>query len=122
VAAVPTASEFADFLAAAGQKLWPMLPLNPTGYGDSPYQCFSTFAGNLLRLAVEVILWVRNQENRPCHWHRLDSFLCFALEAGAMLPRSSVILELCVCDEFCARQPSGLGSKCRISGSIRLLA
>ena len=42
------ANEFADFLAAAGQKLWQVLPLNPTGYGDSPYQCFSVFAGNPL--------------------------------------------------------------------------
>ena len=40
------AYEFADFLSAAGQKLWQVLPLNPTGYGDSPYQCFSAFAGN----------------------------------------------------------------------------
>lgn len=37
---------FVDFLKAAGQKLWQILPLGPTGYGDSPYQAFSTFAGN----------------------------------------------------------------------------
>jgi len=47
------AYEFADFLAAAGQKLWQVLPLNPTGYGDSPYQCFSAFAGNPLLLSLE---------------------------------------------------------------------
>jgi 4-alpha-glucanotransferase len=47
------AYEFADFLAAAGQKLWQVLPLNPTGYGDSPYQCFSAFAGNPLLLTLE---------------------------------------------------------------------
>ena len=40
------AYDFADFLAAAGQKLWQLLPLGPTSYGDSPYQSFSTFAGN----------------------------------------------------------------------------
>ena len=40
------AYEFADFLAAAGQKYWQMLPLGPTSYGDSPYSSFSTFAGN----------------------------------------------------------------------------
>ncbi|HLK32027.1 MAG TPA: 4-alpha-glucanotransferase, partial [Terriglobales bacterium] len=44
----PAAHEFADFLAGAGQKLWQVLPLNPTGYADSPYQCFSAFAGNPL--------------------------------------------------------------------------
>lgn len=40
------AYEFADFLKAAGQSYWQVLPLCPTGYGDSPYQSFSTFAGN----------------------------------------------------------------------------
>lgn len=49
----PTAFEFADFLADAGQKIWQVLPLNPTGYGDSPYQCFSAFAGNPLSLSLE---------------------------------------------------------------------
>jgi 4-alpha-glucanotransferase len=49
----PCAYEFADFLFAAGQKLWQVLPLNPTGYGDSPYQCFSAFAGNPMLLSLE---------------------------------------------------------------------
>ena len=40
------AYEFADFLQESGQKLWQMLPISPTSYGDSPYQSFSTFAGN----------------------------------------------------------------------------
>ncbi len=40
------ARKFADFLKAAGQHYWQILPLGPTGYGDSPYQSFSTFAGN----------------------------------------------------------------------------
>ncbi len=35
-----------DFLAETGCRLWQVLPLGPTGYGDSPYQCFSAFAGN----------------------------------------------------------------------------
>ena len=38
--------EFVDFLKKANQKIWQILPLGPTGYGDSPYQSFSTFAGN----------------------------------------------------------------------------
>jgi 4-alpha-glucanotransferase len=49
----PSAYEFADFLFAAGQKLWQVLPLNPTGYADSPYQCFSAFAGNPMLLSLE---------------------------------------------------------------------
>ena len=40
------AYDFADFLHAAGQSYWQMLPLGPTSYGDSPYQSFSTYAGN----------------------------------------------------------------------------
>ena len=40
------AYDFVDFLERAGQSLWQILPLGPTGYGDSPYQSFSTFAGN----------------------------------------------------------------------------
>ncbi len=42
----PKAHEFVDWLAAAGCRLWQVLPLGPTGYGNSPYQCFSAFAGN----------------------------------------------------------------------------
>src|SRR5437016_2203505 len=35
-----------EFLAAAGMRCWEVCPLGPTGFGDSPYQCFSSFAGN----------------------------------------------------------------------------
>lgn len=45
--------EFVDFLQQAGQKLWQILPLGPTGYGDSPYQSFSTFAGNPYYIDLE---------------------------------------------------------------------
>lgn len=47
------AHRFLDFLAAAGQKIWQVLPLGPTGYGDSPYQCFSAFAGNPLLIELD---------------------------------------------------------------------
>lgn len=40
------AYRFVDFLAAAGQRYWQILPIGPTGYGDSPYQSFSAFASN----------------------------------------------------------------------------
>jgi len=49
----PEAFRFADWLADAGQKIWQVLPLGPTGYGDSPYQCFSAFAGNPLLLSLD---------------------------------------------------------------------
>ena len=50
------AYRFVDFLKAAGQRLWQVLPLGPTGYGDSPYQCFSAFAGNPLLISLERLL------------------------------------------------------------------
>ncbi|MFL7809082.1 MAG: 4-alpha-glucanotransferase, partial [Anaerolineae bacterium] len=47
------ALRFADFLAAAGQSYWQVLPLSPTGYGDSPYQGLSAFAGNPMLISPE---------------------------------------------------------------------
>jgi 4-alpha-glucanotransferase len=47
------ARRFVDFLATAGQSLWQVLPLGPTGFGDSPYQCFSGWAGNPLLISLE---------------------------------------------------------------------
>ena len=49
------AYEFADFLHAAGQRYWQLLPLGPTGYGDSPYQSFSTYAGNPYFIDLELL-------------------------------------------------------------------
>jgi 4-alpha-glucanotransferase len=46
-----SARKFIDFLAAAGQKYWQVLPLGPTGYGNSPYMCYSAFAGNPLLIS-----------------------------------------------------------------------
>lgn len=50
------AYKFVDFLAASHQTLWQVLPLGPTGYGDSPYQCFSAFAGNPLLVSPDLLL------------------------------------------------------------------
>src|SRR5947208_9849439 len=49
----PEAYEFVDWLAAAGQTFWQIMPLGPTGYGDSPYSSFSAFAGNTLLVSPE---------------------------------------------------------------------
>jgi 4-alpha-glucanotransferase len=51
----PHAFRWIDFLADAGCGLWQILPLGPTGYGDSPYQCFSSFAGNPYLISPEVL-------------------------------------------------------------------
>ncbi|MFN2491563.1 MAG: 4-alpha-glucanotransferase [Pyrinomonadaceae bacterium] len=52
----PAAYAFADFLLDAGQSLWQMLPLGPTGYGESPYACYSAFAGNTLLISPEQLI------------------------------------------------------------------
>jgi 4-alpha-glucanotransferase len=49
----PTSFEFCDRLTEAGQTYWQMLPVTPTGYGDSPYSSFSAFAGNTLLISPE---------------------------------------------------------------------
>jgi 4-alpha-glucanotransferase len=50
------AYQFVDFLEKSGQTYWQVLPLGPTGYGDSPYQSFSAFAGNTLLISPERIV------------------------------------------------------------------
>ncbi|MCU7491160.1 MAG: 4-alpha-glucanotransferase [Ignavibacteria bacterium] len=50
------AYNFINFLEAAGQKLWQVFPLGPTGYGDSPYQTFSAFAGNPLLVSPDLLV------------------------------------------------------------------
>jgi 4-alpha-glucanotransferase len=50
------AYRFVDWLASAGQHLWQVLPLGPTGYGNSPYQCFSAFAGSTLLVSPDLLV------------------------------------------------------------------
>lgn len=52
----PQAFRFADWLTSTGCKLWQILPLGPTGYGDSPYQCFSAFAGNPYLISFDALI------------------------------------------------------------------
>jgi 4-alpha-glucanotransferase len=52
----PQAYRWIDFLAGAGCNLWQVLPLGPTGYGDSPYQCFSAFAGNAYLVSPDLLI------------------------------------------------------------------
>lgn len=49
------AYQFIDFLAQSGQKLWQILPLGPTGYGNSPYMSFSAIAGNHLLISLDIL-------------------------------------------------------------------
>ena len=79
----PQAYRFVDWLASTGCTLWQVLPLGPTGYGDSPYQSFSTFAGNPLlisldALAAEGYLKKRDLKNVP-------AFPMNAVDYGAVI-------------------------------------
>jgi len=68
----PAAYEFVDFLAAAKQRLWQVLPLSPTGYGSSPYSALSAFAGNPALISLELLVrdgWIAAEriEGLPGH-------------------------------------------------------
>ena len=63
------AYEFVDFLKEAGQRWWQILPLGPTSYGDSPYQSFSTFAGNPYFIDLTQLVelgWLTKKECAAC--------------------------------------------------------
>ncbi|MBQ7341289.1 MAG: 4-alpha-glucanotransferase [Oscillospiraceae bacterium] len=74
--------EFIDFLKKAGQSCWQMLPLTPTGYGDSPYQSCSTFAGNHylidLPLLIEQGLLEKEEADRV-QWNYTETRVDFGL-------------------------------------------
>jgi 4-alpha-glucanotransferase len=79
----PAAFAFTDSLAAARQSWWQVLPLGPTGYGDSPYQCFSAFAGNpnLISLDALVADGLLDQADLPC-----DAFPVDRIDYGRIIP------------------------------------
>lgn len=65
------AYEFVDFLKRAGQSYWQILPLGPTSYGDSPYQSFSTYAGNPYFIDLEALIeegMLSREECEACDW------------------------------------------------------
>ena len=63
---------FVDFLEKAGQTLWQILPLGPTGYGDSPYQTFSTFAGNPYFIDLEMLITDGLLTRKECDSYSFD--------------------------------------------------
>jgi 4-alpha-glucanotransferase len=59
------AYRFVDWLQSAGQSLWQVLPLGPTSYGDSPYQCLSAFAGNAYLISLDKLIgdgWLKPED------------------------------------------------------------
>ncbi|MEE1314262.1 MAG: 4-alpha-glucanotransferase [Faecalimonas sp.] len=88
----PEAYAFIDFLEKAGQHLWQTLPLTPTGFGDSPYQSFSAFAGQPLIISPELLVeqgLLRTEELYDCP--RGDGR---AVDYGTIIPWKTHILRL----------------------------
>lgn len=70
------AYDFIDFLKASGQSLWQVLPLGPTGFGDSPYQSFSAFAGQslLIDLGFTINKTFLRLIFHSFHFHRISTY------------------------------------------------
>ena len=87
----PSAYQFIDWLAGAGCKLWQVLPLGPTGYGDSPYQCFSAFAGNPYLISPDFLL--RDDLLHPDDLVDIPDFPADAVDFGRLIPWKLNLLE-----------------------------
>jgi len=77
------AYRFVDFLASTGQRLWQILPLGPTGYGDSPYQCLSVFAGNPLLISLEGL--IKDKFLEPADLENSPSFPKDRVDYGSVI-------------------------------------
>ena len=74
------AYRFIDFLKSAHQTYWQILPTNPTGYGDSPYQSFSTFAGNPYFIDLDDLIengWLTQAEVDATQWSERDDCVSY---------------------------------------------
>lgn len=105
-----SAREFVDFLKASGQKYWQLLPICPTGYGDSPYQSYSTFAGNpylidLDELEKKGLLEKTDYEN--IDWESAED----AVNYGAMYEKRYPLLHKAA-DKFLEHPPAEFSQFC----------
>ena len=85
------AHRWVEFLSGAGCGLWQVLPIGPTGYGDSPYQCFSSFAGNPLLISPDALL-----KDDLLHPDDLYDHPCFPenrVEFGEIIPWKAGVLD-----------------------------
>jgi len=92
------AYEFVDFLQQAGQSYWQILPLSPTGYGDSPYQSFSTFAGNHYLIDLDQLIaegLLTQEEANSFYWGSEETRVDF----GSLYENRSKLLKL-ACGRF----------------------
>ena len=76
------AYDFVDCLKASGQMYWQVLPVGPTSYGDSPYQSFSTFAGNPYFIDLDILIeegLLKKEEVENIHWLNLPEYVEYDL-------------------------------------------
>ena len=108
------AREFVDFLVESGQSCWQVLPVSPTGFGDSPYQSFSSFAGNpyfidLDMLCKEGLLKRSEYENTVwCH-------SCGSIDYGLLYEKRFDVLRLAA-DRLIASPPEDFYQWCESNG------
>ena len=86
----PAAISWIDRLEEAGQRWWQALPLGPTGYGNSPYQSLSSFAGNVLVISPQ---WLVEEELLAASDCEHPSFLATAVDYEAVIPFKHRLLE-----------------------------
>ena len=84
----PAAVQWLDWLAAAGCHYWQTLPLGPTGFGDSPYQCFSAFAGDPYLISPDLLI-EDGLIDHPDH----PTFTSDAVDYGAVIPWKLAVLD-----------------------------
>lgn len=87
----PQAYGFVDWLESTGCKLWQLLPLGPTGYGDSPYQCFSAFAGNPYLISFDAL--IEEGLLTQADLSQMPAFDPSRVDYGALIPWKLGLLE-----------------------------
>lgn len=105
------AYDFVDFLCAAGQRYWQILPIGPTGCGDSPYQSFSTFAGNPYLIDPDLLIQaglLTQREVNAVDWGSHPDQVDFSVLYQQRLP-----LLRCAFDRFRQNPPEAFDAFCQ---------
>ena len=107
------AYEWIDFLKKAGQRYWQILPLNPTGYGDSPYQSCSAYAGNHYLIDLDLLAeqgLLLPEEIAACNWGedacRVDFGLQYAFRMKILRKAYARFRDDGALTEFCSANES----------------
>ena len=105
------ARTFADFLAAGGQSCWQLLPVGPTSYGDSPYQSFSSFAGNPYFIDLDILAeegLLEREEFQDLSWGDSPAYIDYGLMYETRYP----VLHK-ACGRLLAQGRPGFAAFCR---------